>query len=362
MKQDYSNRTPFHLRIIRFFQFALAAIFKGLSLGGHVVLATSTPLTIAIPGVLVAKFRKIPLVFEVRDLWPEVPIAVGALKGRVPILAARALERWAYRNSQQVVALSDGMAQGIEATGYPGSQVTVIPNSCDNHLFDVPAEDGFRFRESLSWLGDRPLVLYPGTMGRINGVGYLVRVAQEMQAIDPEIRFLVIGDGVEREKVLELADKVGVAGRSFFHIPPLAKNDLPGYFSAADIVLSLVIPVPILETNSANKFFDGLAAGRPVGVNHGGWQAEIINRNKAGVVLDPADCSLAAKTLSEFLRDPERVSQARKAARVLATGSFSRDRLAAKLEKVLLGACGGPVDSTDYDDFQGPGNKPGPGL
>ncbi len=340
LRQDYSNRTPFRGRILRFFQFALAAIRRGWALDGDLVFATSTPLTIAIPGVLVARRKRVPLVFEVRDLWPEVPIAVGILKGRLPTAAARALARWAYRHSRRVVVLSEGMAEGVRSAGFPAGRIALIPNSCDHALFGVPADRGSALRAELSWLGDRPLVLYPGTLGLINGVGYLVDVARRMMVVDPQIRFLVLGDGSEREQILSRARQAGVLDRNFFHLPPVPKYRLPDYFSAADLVLSLVIPVPILETNSANKFFDGLAAGRPVGVNHGGWQADLIEEHGLGVCLDPRDHDSAARCIATFLRDPARVSQARQAAGDLARGPFSRDKLAADLEAVLVAAAG----------------------
>ncbi|HIF09408.1 MAG TPA: glycosyltransferase WbuB, partial [Sneathiellales bacterium] len=125
----YSNATPFKKRIRAFLKFAFQSTRKAMSLEGDVVFATSTPLTIALPGVFTAWRRRIPMVFEVRDLWPELPIAVGALKGRIPIALARWLERFAYRNATRVVALSQGMKDGVVRIGYHGDHVHVIPNS-----------------------------------------------------------------------------------------------------------------------------------------------------------------------------------------------------------------------------------------
>lgn len=183
----YTNAMTYRDRILAFFKFAIGAARKAASLKGDVVFATSTPLTIALPGVYAARRLKIPMVFEVRDLWPELPIAVGALRGNLPILAARWLERWAYLNSAQIVALSLGMKAGIVQTGYPEEQVHVIPNSADLELFDVPAEVGRQFRHRFEWLQDRPLVVYTGTLGKINGVDYLARMAAAVFERAPDV-------------------------------------------------------------------------------------------------------------------------------------------------------------------------------
>ena len=131
----YSNRMGFGERIRAFFLFALRSAQRAAALDADIVFATSSPLTIALPAVYAARRRKVPMVFEVRDLWPEMPIAMAALQSPLQIRAARALESWAYRNAAAVVALSLGMKQGVVDTGYPARQVAVIPSSSDNQGF-----------------------------------------------------------------------------------------------------------------------------------------------------------------------------------------------------------------------------------
>jgi len=162
---QYSNRMGFGERIRAFFQFALRSAQRAAALDAEIVFATSTPLTIALPAVYAARRRKVPMVFEVRDLWPEMPIAMGALKSPLQIRAARALETWAYRHAVAVVALSPGMKQGVVDTGYPAGQVAVLPNSSDNQKFAFDAEAAQRFRDARPWLGDKPLLIYAGTPG-----------------------------------------------------------------------------------------------------------------------------------------------------------------------------------------------------
>lgn len=334
----YANKMPYAQRIQAFARFALGASTYAATIPSDVIFATSTPLTIAIPAVWAKRRLRVPMVFEVRDLWPELPIAVGAIKGKPQIAAARWLERFAYKNASAVVALSPGMKEGIERTGYPSNRIPVIPNSCDLQLFDVPAQAGEEFRAKYEWLGSRPLILYAGTLGKINGVGYLARIASQLQHINPEIRVVVAGAGAEEEMIRREAEELGVLNRNFYMIQRIPKAEVPALYSAATISLSLFIDLPEMWANSANKFFDTLAAGRPVAINYGGWQNELVRESGAGILLPPNNAQEAARTLAQAVQNPERLASARVAARHLAEERFDRDKLASQLEEVLFNA------------------------
>ena len=271
----YSNHMNYPARIAAFFKFAIRAAGRARRVEGDVVFATSTPLTIAIPAVYAARRRGIPMVFEVRDLWPELPISIGALKNPVLRRAAKALERFAYSNSAAVVALSPGMAEGIVRTGYPREKVAMVPNASDLELFQRDAAQGRAFRQRFGIDDGRILVGYLGTLGRINGVGYLVQVAAALKD-DPRFAFLTVGDGQERELVAALARSEGVLDRNFLMLSKIPKTQVPALLSAVDVATSLFLPIPQMESNSANKFFDALAAGCCVAINYGGWHAQLL--------------------------------------------------------------------------------------
>lgn len=330
----YDNKFGLTRRLIAFIKFGFQASSYASRIGADIVFASSTPLTIAVPGVRASRKQKIPMVFEVRDLWPEVPIALGALRFPLAKTSARTLEKWAYRNSKRVVALSPGMAEGVRYSGYPAEHIRCIPNSSDTAHFDVPASLGLAFRAKRSWLGDRPLIVYAGTFGKINGVGYLVELAAAMADIDPSVCFLAVGQGAEFDKVGALAHVHGVIGRNFFIEGAIPKSEVPALLSASTVCISLVVPVKELWNNSANKFFDAMAAGRPMAVNHGGWLAEILTENNAGLELDSSNFKTAAAELHAFMT-PGRLQAARQAALALAYERFSRDRLAQELIEVL---------------------------
>ncbi len=338
----YSNQMSYRRRIRAFFRFAWEAARKAATLPGDVVYASSSPLTIALPGVYVSRRKKIPMVFEVADLWPEMPIAVGALTSRPAIAAARRLERWAYHNAQHIVAFSPGMKDGIVATGCPAEKVTVIPNGCDLKLFGVDHRAGREFRSRHAWLGQRPLVVYAGTMGIINGVDYLARLAAAVRTRDPQVRFLVVGTGREEPKVRRVAKQLGVLDENFFIHPPIPKTEMPPILSAADIATSVFEDVKQMWNNSASKVFDALAAGRPIAINHQGWWADLIRQYDCGLVLDPHHLESAAEKMVAAIRDGDWLARAGAAARRLGQQRFDRVKLSQQWQSVLLEAVSQP--------------------
>ena len=329
-------------RLRAFAGFALAACRASQRVRDvDVVFATSTPLTIAVPGMWAARWHRCPFVFEVRDLWPAAPIELGVLRNPLLIALARGLERLAYRRAVHIVALSPGMRDGIVAAGVPPGKVTVIPNASDVELFRVPASVGAAYRAELGELGRRPWVVYTGTFGRVNGVDWAVRLAACVARRNSEIAFLFFGAGSERGLAESLARELNLLGRTVFFFAPRGRSKLPPVLSAATMLSSLAQDLPVMRTNSANKFFDAFAAGKPVVINYGGWQAELLERTGAGLVLDQSDIPGSAQRLVAALRDPEWLHRAATAAALLGDVDFNRDRLAGQLEVVLRRAVAG---------------------
>lgn len=315
--------------MLAFLKFAVLATLESLRVPQpDLIIATSTPLTIIIPAIVTRCFRGCPLLFEVRDLWPELPIALGALRNRIAIRLAEALERLAYRSAERIIALSPGMKEGICAKGIAPAKVNVIPNICNTSLFDVPPQRGEHFCERHPELKRRRIVAYAGALGFIHGVGYLVEMARAMRDLDPEVLFVIVGSGSEEEAIRARAASYGLLGVNVVMMPPLPKKEIPDLLSASVVATSLCLDLPELRHNSANKFFDTLAAGRPVMINYGGWQADIVRSSHAGIVVPADRPEIAATMLRDLLADPERLAAAARAARRIATTSFSLQRLA----------------------------------
>jgi len=339
----YDNHMGYGERLRAFLRFAWRAARKAAELGGDIVFATSTPLTIAIPAIYAARRLKVPMVFEVRDLWPEVPIAIGAIRTPPVIWAARWLERFAYRNATRVVALAPGMRDSVVKTGYPGERVTVIPNGCDLDVF-ADAGVGHKLREQYTWLGNRPLLVYAGTFGIANGVDYLARIAASIARIDPEVRIVAVGGGRDFDRTRQLALDLGVLGKNLFLQGKLRKREAAAWTIAADMTIALLTgPEVVWRDAVQNKFFDSLAAGKPVANNFAGWQSKLAVEAGAGLILDANDVETAARDLVRALRDNQWLEKAGRAARDLAVSRFNRDRLAADLARVLIEARGARI-------------------
>lgn len=329
----YSNHMGYSARIGAFLRFAIAAAKRAVAVEADVIFASSTPLTIALPAVYAARRKRIPMIFEVRDLWPDLPIAVGALRSPMARWLARRLETFAYSNSERVIALSPGMAAGVARRGYPADRIAIVPNGADLELFRRDGVRGREFRRQLGIADDRIVIGYAGTFGRINRVAYLVELAAAMR-LEERAVFVLIGEGHDRDQIDRLARDLGVLNRNLFILPGVTKSAMPAVLSGLDIATSLFLPIPEMEANSANKFFDALAAGCCVAINYGGWQAQILEESEAGIRLaaDPAE---AALQLTSLVRQPDRLRRYGSNARMLAVEKFSRDELAMRVEAVI---------------------------
>lgn len=337
----YSNSMGFASRLFAFFRFALAALRKSIALKGDVIFASSTPLTIAIPAVFASKWHNVPMVFEVRDLWPEIPIAVKALRNPVAIALARFLETWAYKNSAAVVALSPGIKAGVVSAGYSEEKVAVIPNGSDNNEFSFGEQLAQKFLAGRPWLKDKPLLVYAGTFGLINGVGYMVELASALLVNKSDIRILLVGSGAELSSVTDFAERAGVLRKNLFIEDPLPKNEIPGLLSAATAASVLFLDLPEMRNNSANKFFDTLASRKPVLLNYGGWMHELVVAHGCGLPAWQMSVGQVAEILDDKLHDGAWLDRAGLAARCLAERYFDRDQLADQLMAVLQAAVEG---------------------
>jgi glycosyltransferase involved in cell wall biosynthesis len=337
----YSNKMDFRKRIHAFQRFAIGAAKRAAAIDADVILATSGPLTIAIPGLYASWRRRIPLVFEVRDLWPEGAIQLGVLTNPVAKWGARRLERLAYSQSSHIVALSPGMRDGIVATGTSAEKVTVIPNAADLDLFN-PDLDGSEMRRAHD-LDGRFSLAYFGTMGLANGLGFVLDAAAELKRrAAQDIIFMLHGDGMERPLLEARAKREGLDNVIFSG--PTPKRQMAELVAAVDVCMTIFKNTPVLQTCSPNKLFDALAAGKPILTNMPGWLGDIAEKDETGVLVQPDDpIDFANKAM--WLRDhPDELKKFAVNARRLAKERFCRDMLARRLEAVLKQAAASASD------------------
>jgi len=339
---DYVRATNvgYGRRLLAFARFALTATVAALrGPRPDVVFATSPPLTMALPAIVAARRWRVPLVFEVRDLWPEAPIQMGALRSPSMQRLARWLERTVYRSASEIVALSPGMRDGIVAAGVDPGKVTLIPNASDLDLFSPDLDPG-DLRGALGLDGDDFVCAYFGTMGEANDLTQVIEAAALLDGGDHgrRIVFVLQGDGKRRAE-LEADARRRDLGNVVF-APAGDKRAAARLAAASDACMTIFKDVPILATNSPNKLFDTFAAGRPAIVNTDGWQRVLVEEHAAGVFARPGDAADLAEQVRALAADPERVRAYGANARALAEREFDRDLLAQRLRGVLERAAG----------------------
>jgi len=296
----YGNHLSYFQRSFVFFKFLWFSTFRLLKLKGDFVLATSTPLTIGIPALFKKWFGKTPYIFEVRDVWPEAVIAIGAIRNKMMQKLLYLLERVVYKNASAVVPLSTDMQKSI-VNRYPqftDKSSVVIENISEINRFQN-IEDEIDL-ENITGFKPRFSVLYAGTFGKVNGIDRVIDLAQKTLLIDNRLVYILIGAGAEKENVIQLAKNTGVYGRNVFILDSISKNELPKWYNTVSMGSSFVIDIKELWANSANKFFDTLAAGKPILINHEGWQAEMIREFNIGFVLPPLISNEDANRFVEY--------------------------------------------------------------
>lgn len=326
LELSYSNKLGFASRVLQFARYALRSARLAWSEPADVVFATSTPLTAAIPGIA-AHLRGRAFVFEVRDLWPELPKAMGVLRNPVVITLLRALEWLSYRSADRLVGLAPGIVEGIQTGGGGAKPISMIPNGCDIDLFDTAKGASGESRPAVN--GDHPLLaVFTGTHGTANGLRAVLDAAAVLQRRgERRIRLQLIGDGKQKPELEARAAAEGIELVEFRR--PVNKAELARLLSGADLGLQILANVPAFyHGTSPNKFFDYLAAGLPVLTNYPGWIADLIGEHGCGVAIPPNDAEAFADALQSLADRPEQLHVMGRNAAALARARFDRRRLA----------------------------------
>jgi glycosyltransferase involved in cell wall biosynthesis len=331
MAVPYRQQMGVFKRCLSFLAFLLLATVIVLFVRkADVVYATSTPLTVGIPALAARWFRRKKFVFEVRDQWPESVVEVGVIKNRFLIRILLWLERLIYKNASAIVAVSDGMADGIREVAGQNKPIYVVPNGADLNLFR-PDIDGSAVRKKYGW-DNKFIFLHTGAMGKVNSLHFVIDAAWKLRE-SRDILFVLIGQGSRKSALENRIKELGLSNVEI--LPAVPKYQLPEVLAAVDVALVIVGNYPILEHNSANKFFDALSAGKPVLLNYSGWQREILEDNFAGFGCDLYNLDEFVEKVLYLSSHPQEVKQMGLNARKLAIERFDRDRLAGEVLCVL---------------------------
>jgi len=337
----YSNHAGLLDRALVFLRYSWQSLQLALRSDADLVFATTTPLTAGIPGIAARWLRGTPFVFEVRDLWPELPRAMGVVRNPLVLAALSALEWLSYHSADACIGLAPGICEGIAERGIAAGRITNIPNACDLELFQ-PLQQGETKQPEL--IAGLPQPLAPGSFvaaftgahGLANGLDAVLDAASALQRNGrSEIQLLFIGDGrckpaLERRVASE-------ALRNCHFLPPIPKPKLVQILrQSVHVGLMVLDDVPAFyRGTSPNKFFDYLASGLPVVNNYPGWLAELIREHQLGIPVSPRDPDAFAAALIRLADQPALVASMGSNARTLAETRFSRRVLADQWRQVL---------------------------
>jgi glycosyltransferase involved in cell wall biosynthesis len=329
-----SNKSNFFHRSIVFARFAFRSTLFAFSEDFDLLLASSTPLTIGIPGIILKLFKpKKKFVFEVRDLWPELPKAMGVIKNPILLWLMKRLEIMTYRSADACIGLSPGIVDGIARHGVPRNKIALIPNACDLDLF-VP---GRQDKSTIAGCTENSFIaIFTGAHGLANGLDYVLDSAKYLKDMNKNsIKLVLIGDGSQKERLINRANQLGLDNCIFLN--PVPKRELAKILQAADIGMMILADVPAFSYGtSPNKFFDYIASGLPVVVNHYGWVADMLNSHSCGFVVNPKKSEEFAIKLSELSLNHQLCIEYGKNSRLLAENEFSRDELTKKWIEFII--------------------------
>ena len=327
----YANKDGLLKRAGTFLKYAFGGLRLVFTEKYDLVFATTTPLTAGIPGIVARWLRNKSFIFEVRDLWPELPKAMGVITNPFILGLLSMLEWVSYHSAHHVIALSPGIAKGIEKRGIALDKISLVPNGCDLDIFDT---------EVKAWRPDAIsdadlLVLYAGTHGKANGLDSILDAASELNARGRyDIKFLFLGQGKLKQSLMDRAIREGL-DNVVFH-DPVDKRRLAGLMASTDIGLQILSNIPVFYYGtSPNKFFDYISAGIPVLNNYPGWLAELINENDCGFSVPPEDPIAFANVLEKAAGNRMDLKVKGSKARELAIKKFDRIILASEWAKQL---------------------------
>jgi glycosyltransferase involved in cell wall biosynthesis len=312
-------------RVFSFFSFMFSSFLVGLTvIHIDVVWGTSPSIFQGATAWALARLKRVPFLFEVRDLWPAFAVQVGVLKQPALIKSSEWLECFLYRHADQVVVNSPGFIEHVSQRG--ARNVEVLPNGSDTRMFDLQA-DGHTFRQ-INKLGEGFIVMYAGAHGLSNDLGIMVQAAARL--VDRhDIHFVFVGDGKEKASLVSLAAHMSLSNVCF--LPPMPKAEMPAALAASDACIAILKPIPLYSTVYPNKVFDYMAAGKPVILAIAGVIRDVIEQAQAGLPVTPGDAEALAAAVLQLADNPLEAREMGRRGRAYVEQHFDRAILAAQL-------------------------------
>ena len=316
-------------RVFSFVSFMVASLWTGLKVHKvDLVWGTSPPIFQGLTAWVLARLKRVPFLFEVRDLWPAFAMQVGVLRNPWLVRVSLWLEAFLYRHADRVMVNSPGFIDHVRTHG--ARQVSLIPNGADPSMFD-PGANGDTFRTAHGLEG-KFIILYAGAHGMSNDLGVALEAADRLR-YHPEITLVLLGDGKDKPALQVRAAEMELRNVDF--LDPIAKLEMPGALAAADACLAILKPIPLYATVYPNKVFDYMAAGRAVILAIDGVIREVIESSGAGIFVQPGDAAALAHAILTLAGNPERAREMGKLGRQYVEAHFDRSALAEQLLQLM---------------------------
>jgi glycosyltransferase involved in cell wall biosynthesis len=297
------------------------------------VFATSTPLTVGAIALWLKWRKRWKYVFEVRDLWPEFPIEIGAIRNGLAIWFLRKFEKRIYDKSEHVVALSPGMKDGVMKAGTPEEKVSMVPNMSKPDKF-YPHEPNLEIAKQFGIDLTKFNVIHFGSMGKANGLEYIINAAKKLQDEgDDSVRFIFLGSGATEPVMKKLTEKYGLKNVSFHGSQKM--DVLSEVVNCCQASITTFLNLPVLQTNSPNKLFDSLSAGKPIIVNSAGWTKDLVEKEICGFYANPETPADLVAKLQYYMKDKELLKTWGENARRLSLEVYDKAILSAQVADII---------------------------
>ncbi|WP_201983672.1 glycosyltransferase family 4 protein [Hymenobacter rubidus] len=329
----YENKMGPARRALAFARYAAWAVREGLRMDKpDVIWGISTPLTAAWAAAQVARRRQVPWVFEVQDLWPAFPIAMGAVPTALARQQLYRMEKRLYQSARHILPLSPDMARYVTNLGIAPSNVTTVLNGTDLDLAACATPEAVAALQQKHGLAGKHVILYAGTFGRANDIPTLVAAAETMAAKELEVVWLFLGHGFFEPLI---ADAAGRWPGRIRLMGGQARHEVFSWFALAAVSLVSFLNLPVLDSNSPAKLYDSLAVGTPVIVTNQGWTKALVEEYGCGWYVPAGNAEALAAKLRILLANPQLMANAGRKGRHLATQAFDRQTLAGVIERIL---------------------------
>jgi glycosyltransferase involved in cell wall biosynthesis len=301
-----SPKGSFWLRLISYFSFTFSAFYSVFkSQKTDVIICTSPPLFLGITGYFASKFKRAKFVFNVADIWPESAVELGILKNKTFIKMAEVLENWLYKKSWKIAAATEGILEYMVKKGKKREQVFLLPNGVNTETF-APREPNKQWLEKLGFEGKK-VFTFAGRVGYAQGLDSVLKAAKIVEGQNPDVKFLIIGDGPEKEALIKLKDDLKLTNLVFHESVPV--TEMPNIFSISDFSVVSLRNIELFKGARPSKIFPALASGVPVLYCGAGESAELIETNNSGIVAEPENPDDIASKILECAAMGEREYQ-----------------------------------------------------